>query len=88
MMRKTTVGRGKRGTRKSVNASRDLHKKAAARPTLHKREADVPQQTPLPVGGAAVERADERHGMIEDAEMLPPTRGSISDDDQIDWVEP
>jgi hypothetical protein len=86
MVRKTTEGRGKRGARKRVRASPDLRGKTASRRTLDRRKAAEPQQRPLPVG-AEVERTDERHGMIEDAEMLPATRASIHDPDQIDWVE-
>jgi hypothetical protein len=88
MMRKTTEGRGKRGTRKLVSASRDLRGKTAARRTLHKRKTAVPRQRSPAVGAAEADRTDERHGMIEDAEMPPATRASIYDPDQIDWVEP
>lgn len=88
MTRNKAERRGKRATRKLVGASRDLRGKTTSRRLLHKRKTSVPRQQPLPVGAAEVERADERHGMIEDAEMLPATRASIYDADQIDWVEP
>lgn len=90
MMRKTTAGRKKRGVRaagKLAGSAPAVGSKRVSKRPRHKLKAGAPPQRPLPVSVADVEARDERHGMIEDAEMLPATRATLYDEDQIDWAE-
>lgn len=63
-------------------------KRAVRRATRHRKpEAAAPMPAHLPVNVDAITESEALHGMIDDAEMLPPTRAVVQDSDRIDWVE-